>query len=160
MNDFDFLLGDWRVHNRRRLSVLQDDDRWETFEANNRVFALPGGIGNYDAFEPQGWRPGYVGMSLRLFNPQSRRWSIYWLSNRDGGVDASSGLLGPPVVGSFSGDEGLFEGDDQIEGQPIRVRFHWLKLDQDHARWQQAFSNDGGQRWEVNWTMQFARMAT
>jgi hypothetical protein len=31
--------------------------------------------------------------------------------------------------------------------------------DADAARWEQAFSDDGGATWETNWTMDFARVA-
>jgi len=59
--------------------------------------------------------------------------------------------------GGFTGDIGVFEGDDTFEGKPIRVRFTWTRLDADHARWEQAFSADAGRTWETNWTMDFTR---
>ncbi|MCY1054666.1 hypothetical protein [Nannocystis sp. SCPEA4] len=38
----------------------------------------------------------------------------------------------------------------------MKVRYKWTKLDEDHARWEQAFSYDGG-AWETNWTAEFTR---
>jgi hypothetical protein len=84
-------------------------------------------------------------MSVRVFNPATNLWSIYWVTNEGGGIDAASGWLEPPVVGRFDGDEGVFEGDDQFEGRPIRVRFRWTCQGPDA---EQAFSADpnlGGQ---------------
>ncbi len=156
-HDFDFLVGDWQVANRKRLKVLADEDRWEQFEAQSQVRALPGGIGNLDEFTAPGWRPGYTGMTLRVYSPQGGRWSLYWLNNRDGGLDPATGHLQPPVVGSFQGDTGLFEGDDQFHGRPIKVRFTWRRVDATHAHWEQAFSADGGRQWETNWTMDLTR---
>jgi threonine/homoserine/homoserine lactone efflux protein len=156
-HDFDFLTGDWHIVNRKRLALLKGDDRWETFEAESRVRPLPGGIGNHDDFIAPAWRPGFVGMTIRLYSPQARRWSLYWLSNRDGGVDPATGLLQPPVVGGFQGDTGVFEGDDRVDGRPIRVRYTWRRVDPDHAAWEQAFSVDAGRSWETNWTMALTR---
>lgn len=157
-HDFDFLIGKWDISNRRLPKQLQGSNEWETFKATNHAHLLPGGIGNYDEFLPVGWRPGFVGMSLRAFNPQTQAWSIFWLTNRDGGIDAKTHGLQPPVVGRFEGDTGLFYGDELWEGRPIKVRFEWTRLDPDAARWQQAFSADGGKSWEVNWVMELKRI--
>lgn len=157
-HDFDFLIGKWDISNRRLPKPLQGSNEWETFKATNHAHLLPGGIGNYDEFVPVGWRPGFVGMSLRAFNPQTQLWSIFWLTNRDGGVDAKTHGLQAPVVGRFEGDAGLFYGDELWEGRPIKVRFEWTRLGPDAARWQQAFSADGGKSWEVNWVMELKRI--
>jgi hypothetical protein len=156
-HDFDFLFGDWQIVSRKRTAPLKGDDRWETFEASTRVRPLPGGIGNQDDFIAPTWRPGFVGVTIRVYSPQSRRWSLYWLNNRDGGLDPATGLLQPPVVGGFRGDTGVFEGDDTYEGRPIRVRYTWRRMDAHHAAWEQAFSPDGGRSWETNWTMALTR---
>jgi hypothetical protein len=66
--------------------------------------------------------------------------------------------MDPPVVGGFAGDRGEFYGEDVDEGRPVRVRFVWTRLSPDTARWEQAFSYDGGP-WETNWVMEFTRAA-
>lgn len=156
-HDFDFWYGRWHNKNTRLLKRLQGCTEWETFEATGTARPLPGGIGNYDDFVPQGWNSGYVGMSLRIYNPQTRLWSIYWLENRTGGLD-EHGLLKPPVIGGFKDGVGIFEGEDQFEGRPIRVRFVWSGITPTSARWEQLFSPDGGQTWESNWIMEFSRL--
>lgn len=156
-HDFDFLVGTWTTRQRRLRTRLQGSDDWETFTATSRVQHLPGGVVNFDTLVAESWRPGWVGMSLRVFNPVTQLWSIHWVTNEGGGIDAATGRLSPPVVGRFHGDEGVFEGDDTHDGRPVRVRFLWQRLGADRARWQQAFSDDGGRRWEVNWVMEFER---
>jgi hypothetical protein len=155
---FDFLLGDRKVTNRRLARRLQGCDEWETFDAWQTNRTLPGRIGNIDDFVAASWKPGYVGLSLRLFNPQTGLWSIYWLDNQTGGLNPS-GLLQPPVVGSFENGIGVFEGDDTLDGKPIRVRYTWSDVHTERPRWEQAMSGDGGKTWETNWTMMFVRQA-
>ena len=68
-------------------------------------------------------------------------------------------MLGlPPVVGSFSDGVGLFEADEMIGGQQVRVRFTWTVHSSTAAHWQQGFSLNQGATWEVNWTMAFTRI--
>ena len=155
-DDFDFLRGDWQVANRRLTRRLQGCDEWETFDARQTNVALPGAIGNIDDFVAESWRPGYVGLSLRVFSPQTGLWSIYWLDNRTGGLDRS-GMLTPPVVGRFEHGVGIFEGDDTLDGLPIRVRYTWSDVGGAQPRWEQAMSGDGGRTWELNWIMRFRR---
>jgi hypothetical protein len=147
IHDFDFLAGTWRSRQRRLKQRLAGNDDWECFEASTTMQRLPGGVVNFDTMVAEDWRPGWVGMALRVFNPATNLWTIYWVTNDGGGIDAATGLLSAPVVGRFDGDEGLFEGDDEFEGRAIRVRFRWQRLGSDAARWEQAFSADAGRSW-------------
>ncbi|HEY8601475.1 MAG TPA: hypothetical protein VIL85_23815, partial [Thermomicrobiales bacterium] len=108
-------------------------------------------IGNIDDFRPLGesWA-GFEGASIRLFNPATGEWSIYWADN----VRCT---LFPPLVGHFNDGIGEFYGEDQQEGTPVRVRFRWSGISATTARWEQAFSADGGATWETNWIMRFTR---
>ena len=92
--DFDFLMGPWRIRNTRLVRRLAGCNDWEVFDATGTAHPLPGGIGNFDTFTPLAWNPGYVGMALRVFNPVTQRWSIYWLDNLTGGLDPATGLHG------------------------------------------------------------------
>ena len=84
------------------------------------------------------------GLSLRLYNPQSRQWSLNFSNSRDG-------LLTPPVFGGFAGGRGEFFGQDTLNGQAILVRFVISEITPNSCRFEQAFSVDGGRNWEVNW---------
>lgn len=146
---FDFWMGRWKVHNRRLKERLKGCTEWEEFEASSVARPLLSGLGNEDDFRTE-WRPGFVGMTLRLFNPNTKQWAIYWADN-------TRGTLEPPVLGSFVGDIGTFEGDDVLGGRPIRVRFTWTRLGNGRARWEQAFSADAGATWELNWVMEMTK---
>ena len=148
MRDFDFWMGRWNVHNRRLRKRLAGSDEWEEFEAKVAARPLPDGLGNEDVYCTD-FDGGFVGMSFRFFDPETGKWSIYWADSR------RPGLLDPPVIGSFAGDMGIFEGEDTFEGRPIVVRFLWSGVTTSTPRWEQAFSADGGKTWETNWVMDF-----
>ena len=85
------------------------------------------------------------------FDPETKLGSIYGADSR------RSGALDPPLVGAFSGDTGVFIGEDVFRGRPILVRFIWSGVTTPTPRWEQAFSDDGGRSWETNWVMDFTR---
>ena len=89
----------------------------------------------------------------RTFDPQADKWSIWWLDGRN-----PSGL-DPPVVGGFKDGIGTFIAEDTFDGRPILVRFLWSDITDRTCRWEQAFSPDGGETWEVNWIMESTRIA-
>ncbi len=148
--DFDFWIGRWSVRNEYLKGRLCGSTEWETFDAVAEARFLPGGLGNIDHFVAEEWRPGFVGLTVRLYDRGRDRWSIYW-------ADSNRGVFDPPVVGSFENDVGTFEGDDLHDGTPVRVRFVWTHETPSTARWEQSFSADGGATWERNWIMNFAR---
>lgn len=148
--DFDFWMGWWNVRNRRLRERLAGSTEWEEFAATSVARPILGGLGNEDEFRTD-WNGGVVAMSFRFFDPEMRRWSIYWADSRRPGV------LDPPVFGAFDGDTGVFEGDDLFEGRPVRVRFVWSGVTTPTPRWEQAFSDDDGETWETNWIMDFTR---
>ena len=153
MHDFDFLFGRWRVHNQRLRQRLVGCTDWQQFEAIMDCRPILGGFGNIDEFVTDEFGSGvFIGASLRLYEAAANRWSIYWASNR-------TGVLEPPVTGGFQDGVGHFEGDDQHDGVPVRVRFTWQVAGSERATWEQAFSLDTGRTWETNWRMQLTRLA-
>jgi hypothetical protein len=150
---FDFLMGTWEVKNIFLAKRLQHSHQWLHFTAIDIERPLATGTGDIEIYKTGHW-PQYVGMNVRLYNPATKQWTLYWTDNR-----FSRGIMQPPVVGSFHGSYGVFEGNDHLNGVPIIVRFTWRSIDHDHARWTQAFSSDQGKTWEVNWIMKFTRSA-
>jgi len=147
--DFDFLMGSWKVHNRRLRARLEGSTACDTFEATNVARPLLDGIANQDEFRTDD-AGGFIGMSFRFFDLATKTWSIYW-------ADSRRGTLDPPVTGSFSDGVGTFRGTDTFAGRPILVRFIWSGVATGTPRWEQAFSDDDGKTWETNWIMDFSR---
>lgn len=152
-SDFDFEIGDWRVHHRRLKDRLAGCTDWETFEGLSSTRKTLGGFGNVE--DNQIFLPGgsYRAIAIRSFDREARTWSIWWLDGR------FPGTLDIPVVGQFRDGVGTFFADDTLNGVPIRIRFHWRISPEGNPRWDQAFSPDGGVTWEVNWEMEFVRLA-
>ena len=149
--DFDFFVGSWSVHNRRLRERLTGRDEWDEFPARAVARHVLGGLGNIDRIVFEGSWAGREGMTLRLFDPQARDWSLHWADN-------SSGKLFTRLVGSFSGGVGTFYARDVFNGRQIFSRFLWSGNSADSCRWELAFSADGGATWETNWVMQFTRV--
>lgn len=151
--DFDFLIGHWKVSHRRLKERLTGCQDWEGFEGRCRMWPLLGGLGNIDDNVLELPSGSYRAASLRTFDPATRQWAIWWVDGRN------PHRLEPPVVGGFADGVGEFQCDDELRGQPVRVRFLWSDITPTRARWQQAFSADGGRSWETNWVMDFERLA-
>jgi hypothetical protein len=150
-HDFDFFHGRWRASHRRLRNRLVGDTVWEEFAGTCDTRPLIGGLGNVDDNLLELPAGTYRAATLRLFNPGTGLWSIWW-------IDARNPALEPPVHGGFEHGIGTFLGDDRLAGRPIRVRFIWSEITSHSARWDQAFSADGGVSFEHNWTMLFERI--
>jgi hypothetical protein len=155
-HDFDFLLGRWRVANRR-LRDPQDPGSAEWLEFDARLVTRPilGGLGNVESFSVPATpdRPAFEGMTLRLFDPAARLWRIWWAST------AHPGRLDPPMEGGFTDRAGRFHGHDEVDAGSIPVRFDWYHLTETSARWEQAYSFDDGATWQTNWVWELTRDA-
>jgi hypothetical protein len=149
-NDFDFLIGSWNVANRRLLEPLTGSSEWEEFPATSICHgALFGGAANLDEITFP--TKGFIGLTLRLYDPVRAEWSLNWVSSR-------TGLLQPPVSGRFGPDRrGEFYGEDTHQGKPVRARYIWSGITSAAAHWEQAYSTDNGASWETNWTMDLRR---
>ena len=150
---FDFLHGKWEVTHRKLKERLIGSNEWIEFPGTLSVAPILGGLGNFDANVLSDPKGAYEASSLRLFNPGTQQWSIWWF-------DARLPAVEPPVVGGFRGNKGTFYAQDVFKGRPIRVRTTYEPFMPTRAQWTQAFSLDAGESWEVNWVMDFKRAHT
>lgn len=149
--DFDFFMGDWKVHHRRLVSRLTGSSEWQEFSGQSRAWKVMGGQGNVDDNVIDIPAGQYRALTLRSYDPGTGQWAIWWLDGRN------PHNLDVPVKGSFRNGVGQFLADDTLGGKPIKVRFLWLDTQTGSPCWEQAFSADGGKTWETNWTMRFTR---
>jgi hypothetical protein len=118
VHDFDFLAGEWNVVNRRLKQRGVGSTEWFEFPAFIRATIYLGGVANVDQIDFP--TLGFSGLTVRTFNQETKRWSIYWINSK-------SGILFPPVEGGFIGDRGEFYGTDDDDGRPVKVRFVWTR---------------------------------
>jgi hypothetical protein len=152
--DFDFIFGSWRIANRRLVDQTDPEcGDWLEFATESTAYPIFDGLAHLDLITagPDAPNGPWQGLTVRQFDPADAVWRIWWASSRN------SGHLDPPLTGRFVDGVGHFEGEDEVAGRPISVRFEWLNPAPDSARWTQSFSFDGGRRWVPNWVMDFTR---
>jgi hypothetical protein len=150
-NEFDFLIGTWRVHHRMLMQRLKGSTDWAEFEGETVHRKIMNGLGNMDENIIHMKSGPVHAITLRLFNPASREWSIHWSTDR-------MGVLDIPMIGSFKDGCGEFYSHETFEGSHVYSRFIWSKITANSCRWEQALSADGGKTWETNWIMEFERV--
>jgi hypothetical protein len=143
-HDFDFEFGSWKTVLRRLQRPLSGSTTWLDYEGTTVVREVWGGRANLVELDVSGPAGRLEGASLRLYDPQSRQWSLNFASARGGGMT-------PPVIGEFKDGRGEFYGQETWEGKAILVRFVISDITPTSCRFEQAFSLDGGKTWEVNW---------
>jgi hypothetical protein len=149
-DDFDFFVGNWKTHNRKLNKRLANCNKWIEFEAVSECRKILNGFGNTDSFKTDFDGKPFEGMTLRLFNPATKLWSIYW-------ADSNIVVLDVPQIGSFDGSIGKFYARDVYDEKDVLVIFHWDKSNPNAPIWSQAFSTDNGETWEWNWYMYFEK---
>jgi hypothetical protein len=143
-HDFDFAIGTWKTHVARLQHPLTGSRDWVEYDGTSVVRALWDGRANLVELDVEGPAGRIEGLSLRLYDPQSRQWSLNYASR-------NRGSLSPPATGSFRNGHGEFLSREAIDGRAIVVRFVVSDITPTSCRYEQAFSDDGGRTWEVNW---------
>ena len=141
---FDWEIGTWKTHLRRLSKPLSGSDEWVEYTGTSVVTEVLDGRANLVELRVEGPAGRIHGASLRLYNPQARQWSLNYASARNG-------TLSRPMFGGFRNGRGEFHGQEDLDGRAILVRFVISDITPDSARFEQAFSDDGGRTWETNW---------
>ena len=144
--DFDWEIGRWTSDVRVLRNPLSGEPpQWAEYRGESLVKPLLDGRANFVELSIAGSAGKIEGGSLRLYNPQTRQWSLNYASLRNG-------LLTAPVFGGFdAAGKGTFTGDDTLGGKAILVRFVITRPTKTTARFEQAYSADAGATWETNW---------
>jgi hypothetical protein len=124
---------------------LTGSSTWVEFGGTSVTRKVWNGRAQLEEFETHAG--GHIeGPILRLYNPQTHQWSLYWATSK-------SGTIGTPTIGKFKNGRGEFYDTEPSgpNGRAILVRFIWSKTDTDSPHFEQSFSDDEGKTWEVNW---------
>ena len=143
-HDFDFEIGTWHTHLRRLLHPLSGSASWVDYDGTSVVRKVWDGRANLVELEVDGPGGHVEGLSLRLYDPQARQWSLNFSNSK-------IGTLGTPTVGGFRNGRGEFYDMEEFNGRMILVRNVWSDITPRSCRFTQSFSDDGGKTWEDNW---------
>jgi hypothetical protein len=142
--DFDFEIGSWKTHLKLLQHPLTGSTTWVEYEGTTAVRKVWNGLANLVELDANGPAGRIQALSLRLYNPQSRQWSLNFANSR-------TGALSPPSIGEFRNGHGEFFDQETLDGRAIFVRFVISVITPDSVRFEQSFSGDGGKTWELNW---------
>jgi hypothetical protein len=142
--DFDFEIGTWKTRLKRLQRPLTGSTTWVEYEGTSVVRKVWDGRANLVELDVRGPAGHIEGLSLRLYNPQTRRWSLNFANSR-------AGTMTPATIGAFKDGRGEFFAKETLDGRTIDVRFVISDITPSSCRFEQAFSADGGKTWEVNW---------
>jgi hypothetical protein len=148
--DFDFCFGRWKAQLRVLRHPLTGSHDWVNYSGISAVQKIWNGRANMAELEVNGPSSHIEALSLRLYDPQSGEWRVYFANSK-------SGELGVPMIGGFAKGRGEFYDQEQFSGRAIFVRFIFSDIERDSFHFEQAFSADGGETWEPNWIGTFTR---
>jgi hypothetical protein len=143
-HDFDFEIGTWKTHLSRLQHPLTGSATWIEYEGTTVVRKVWDGDANLVELEANGPKGHIEALSLRLYNPQSRQWSLNF-------ANSNGGTLSQPTIGEFKNGRAEFFDQETLNDRAILVRFVISDITPNSCHFEQAFSNDGGKTWEVNW---------
>lgn len=143
-NDFDFEIGIWETKVKVLKNPLSGTTEWLAFEGTSIVSEVCKGKANMVELDVEGESGKIEGVSLRLYHPETKQWSLNY-------ANMKTGNLGVPAVGGFKNGRGEFYNEDIFKGRKILVRFIISGITENSIHFEQAFSADNGKTWEANW---------
>lgn len=147
IGDFDFLAGEWRIRHLR----LKDGTaaEWQRFDSGATVHRVLDGMGSIEELrKPDGTA---MGMGVRVWLPEQKKWADHWTS-------AANGVVNPPQLGQFIDGEGVFITEELVDGVKWLYRGVWDRITPDGCRWHQSSSSDLGKSWKWDWWMEWTRV--
>jgi hypothetical protein len=146
-HDFDYAVGTWKFHLKRLKKRLVGSTEWVELDGTTDCRKIMDGRGEVEEMNVESADKSLhiQGLAVRLYNPQSHQWSIYWANAGDGVMEQN------PMVGQFTNGRGEFYNQQIFEGRSVYARFTWTGVTTNTPHFEQAFSADGGKTWETNW---------
>src|ERR1700761_4458295 len=83
-HDFDFEFGAWDVHIRRLLHPFTHSTDWVDYDGLSTVRKVWDGRANLGELKVNGSHGAIEGLSMRLYQPKTHQWSIFWSNAADG----------------------------------------------------------------------------
>ena len=153
-HDFDFLIGTWHMHLKRLVHPMSGSHEWIELDGTTVCRTLFDGRAEIEEMnvDSADKKTHIQGMALRLYNPSSKQWSIWWANAKDGVMSP------PPVVGEFKNGRGEFYDQDVFNGRAVFTRFVWSGTSKS-PHFEQSMSADGGKTWDLWWITDQTKVA-
>jgi hypothetical protein len=148
VGDFDFLAGEWKIRHKRLKDGTKDE--WQRFDSGATVHRVLNGMGSVEELRKADGKD--MGMGIRVWLPENKKWADHWTS-------AGNGVVNAPQLGEFIDGEGVFISEEDVDGVKWQYRGVWDRITPKSCRWHQSSSNAGGKGWEWNWWMEWTRLA-
>jgi hypothetical protein len=141
-HDFDFNLGVWHT------DIVRTPD---PFSAPSQTVAMSGtvtvrkvwdGRAQIEEIEVDGPSGHWQGLTLFIYNPQSRQWTQAFSNSAEGSFSGAA-------IGSFANGRGELYQQDTFKGRSILVRGTWSQIEPASHRYEEAYSDDGGRTWKI-----------
>lgn len=144
---FDFWVGEWSVN----LRIRQPDFTWkDSVQAVTKVYPILQGKALLELWNSEPIK----GYSLRYYDPAKMKW-VLWLNWPQPNHSGSAHL-----EGEFRHGRGeFFATRTNPAGEEVISRYTFSDVSPTSLRWDDAYSNDGGNTWRNNWIMEFSRKA-
>jgi hypothetical protein len=149
-HQFDFDFGTWSTHSKRLLHPLTASHTWVEMDGTTVVRKVWGGRANLAEYDANGTGGHVTLLALRWFNPTTHEWNSDFATPQ-------VGTLGTPGVGVFKDGRADFYDYKMVGDRNLLVKFSIWKITDNTAQSEQAFSDDGGKTWKVNWINQYTR---
>jgi hypothetical protein len=143
---FDFQFGAWKVTIRARRGT-----GWTTYTGTHVVTPIWNRASNYGVMEVDGPVGHIEGVQLRLYDPQSHLWNLWFAQSK-------TGELGEPSRGRFVNGHGEFFERGSVNGVPTLSRTLTLGITANSYRDEIATSSDGGKTWTTTWIARYSRI--
>jgi hypothetical protein len=147
VGDFDFLSGNWTIRHRRLKDGTKDE--WQSFESSATVHRVLNGMGSIEELRKADGSD--MGMGVRVWLHQEKKWADHWTS-------ATNGVVNSPQKGEFIDGEGIFLSEEDVDGVKWQYRGVWDRIAPGRCRWHQSASSDSGKSWEWNWWMEWTQV--
>ena len=122
IQNFDFLIGKWDVLNKRLKERLNNCVEWVEFSAEMETKPFLNGLGLMDEMKSNHYGENFIGFSIRMVNPKTNIWTIYWADTL-----SPENYLKEQVVGKFKNGIGEFYGKEKYQDKHYNLRFTWKK---------------------------------
>ena len=141
-NAFDFWVGKWDLTWKGANGKTEKGTNVITKTLDGKVIQE-----NFRAIE--GAQKGYKGVSISVFNPNTKVWYQTWMDNQGGNIN---------FTGDFDGEKKIFKTAEQtINGVKTISRMVFHSFRKDGFTWDWESSSDGGATWNINWQINYTK---